>query len=209
VIVLLACWLVAYVFIAGAVFRAFSLWLLLGIPLALGLLVLGGFLMFAFMDELAPADDSILYALVVFLVAGVATLFVAGATTDLAGAAVYHSHYGQHRTAVVTWITPIRNEYGSVTETWYHVVDPATGEDLGRLAEEPANETAEGDRIEVAVDPRGWLPPISVDRLTGTTTPAIILASCLGAMVLAALAIVGTALGAWVRQAIRGTSGQE
>lgn len=90
-----------------------------------------------------------------------------------------------------------------MTETWYYVVDAATGEDLGILAREPANETAKGDRIEVAVDPRGWVPPISVDSLTGTTTPAIVLASCLGAMVLAALAIVGTALGAWVSQAVR------
>lgn len=62
VVVLLACWLVAYVFIAGAALGAFSLWLLLGIPLALGLLVLGGLLVFAFMAEVAPADDSILYA---------------------------------------------------------------------------------------------------------------------------------------------------
>ncbi|MDT0345897.1 hypothetical protein [Streptomyces litchfieldiae] len=195
---LLACWLVAFVVLFGLLVRAFGLWVLIGIPLVPALLMLAAWLILPFVDEVEPDGGPLLYVLAGSGCVAVAALWVAGVTADLAGAQVYHARFGEQTTAVVSWVDPVRNEYGNVTETWYYVVDPTTEEHLGVLAQEPANGTAEGDRVEVSVDPRGWMPPVPVDRLGWTTVPTAILVCCFAAVVLAALAVVAMALVTWV-----------
>lgn len=203
---LLACWLTVFVVLAGLFLRAFGLWLFLGIPLALGLLLLGGWLMLPFMDEVEPDGDSILGAVAGSLFVAVAAMTVAVATADLSGAQIYHVRFGEETTAIVSWTNPVRNEYGNVTETWYYVTDYATKKDLGVLALAPSDGTTKGERIEVSVDPRGWMPPVPVERLGWTTVPTIVLVCCFAAMALAALTIIATALGAWMTRHRR-TSG--
>lgn len=116
----------------------------------------------------------------------------------IAGPQIYQKYYGEKTTAVVTSIVTNNGENGGVIKYQYFVRGDATGEDLGVLAQAPGNETAEGDRIEIVVDPRGWVPPVAADQLGQTTVPAIILACCLAVAALATLAVLTTALGTLV-----------
>jgi hypothetical protein len=76
---------------------------------------------------------------------------------------------------------------------------------MGVLAQAPEDETAEGDRIEVVVDPHGWVPPVVADQVGRTTVPAIILACCFAVAVLAALAVLAAALGTMASARFRQT----
>jgi hypothetical protein len=171
VVVLFVFWVLAVVVIAGVVELWHSWWVLAGIPVALVLLV-AGFLLVMSHDD-GP---------------------VATVTVGLSGPQLYHERYGEPVDAVVTYISTTNAENGGTLHWQYHVTSVA-GDDLGYLARIPARETAEGDRIEVFVDPHGLVPPVAADNLGGTTVPAVILACSCGVMALFGLAIIAAA--AW------------
>ena len=186
VVALLAFWLVAVLVCAGLVGAWHSWWVLPGVPVAFFLLFVGFMLVVGY-DEPEDGPVSTLFAIWIFVAIG--TGFVAMGAANLSGPQIYHQRFGEPVAAVVTSISATNGENGGVTN-WLYSVDAVTGEDLGWLAKPPPHETAEGDRIEVSVDPHGLLPPVSADSLGGTTSAAVVLGSCLGVMVLFDLAIL-------------------
>lgn len=158
-----------------------------------------------FIDDVEPNGGpvnrvfygSVVIAFIVMLVA-----FLPGI---IAGPQIYQKYYGEKTTAVVTLIMARTGENGGVTKYQYFVRDDATGEDLGALAQAPGDEVARGDRIEIVVDPRGWVPPVAADQVGHATVPAIILACCFAVVALAALAILARALGALASARLRET----
>jgi hypothetical protein len=204
---LLAFCLVAFVTavgIGGIFIAGLGLWFLLGIPLAFALFVGGMGLCVVIIDDVESNDDgpvnrvffgSVVIAFIAMLVAFIPGVF--------AGPQIYQKYYGEKTTAVVTSILTNNDENGGVIKYHYFVQDDTTGEDLGALARTPSDETVEGDRIEVVVDPRGWVPPVAAAQLGQTTVPAVILACCFAVILLAALAVLATALGALASARLR------
>lgn len=191
-LLLVGFWVVAVVVLAGMTGMFLSGWLFLGIPLAVVLLFAGGMLT---MSATEPEwdDGPVVYALGLTVLVGLGSGLVATIMVGMWGPQIYHEHYGERTTAVITYIATTNNESGGVSNYLQHVADATTGADLGWLAQDPLGEPAEGDRIEVSVDPRGWVPPVPVDRMGGTGTPAVVLACCFGAVALTALATIATA----------------
>jgi hypothetical protein len=187
VVALLAFWLLAVVVIAGVVELWDSWWVLPGIPVALVLLV-AGFLLVMVHDQV---NDRLVGT---WVVAAVVAGLAATITVGVSGPRIYHERYGEPVDAVVTYISTTNAENGGTLHWMYHVTSVA-GDDLGYLADLPARETAEGDRLTVSVDPHGLVPPVPVDRLGGTTIPAVILLGCFGVLALGALVIIAAA--AW------------
>ena len=204
VVLLLAFWLVAVLVFAGLVGRLFDWWVLLGIPVAAVLLLAGLWLLMDYVTAMEPGDDGLvgrLFTISVFV--AVVAGGVAGITAGMAGPQLYHEAHGSTTSAVVTYIGVVNGENGGVTGHLYHVDDQRTGDDLGWLAQVPRDDTAEGDVIEVSVDPRGWLPPVPVDSMGGTRVPAVVLVCCLGVVGFAAFSIVVAGLGRCVVEASR------
>lgn len=191
-LLLVGFWVVAIVVLAGMTGMFLSGWLFLGIPLALVLLFVGAMLT---MRATEPEWDEgpVIYALGVMVFVGLGAGLVATIMVGMWGPQIYHEHYGERTTAVITYLTTTNNESGGVSNYLQHVEDATTGADLGWLAQDPLGEPSEGDRLEVSVDPRGWVPPVPVDRMGGTGIPAIVLACCFGAVALTALATIATA----------------
>lgn len=187
VVALLVFWLLAVVVYAGLAGAWHSWWVLAGIPVALFLLFVGFMLVMGYDEPDNDGPVSTLFTIWVFVAIG--TGFVAFAAASMAGPQLYHQRFGEPTAAVVTSISAINSENGGVAH-WTYSVENLDGEHLGWLADPPLNETAEGDRIEVFVDPHGLLPPVSADSLRGTTPAAVVLACCLGVMVLFDLAII-------------------
>ncbi|GAA1329487.1 hypothetical protein [Saccharothrix algeriensis] len=208
VVVLVVCWLLAFATLAGLILQPRgALWVLLGIPLVAVLLLFGFGLAIPFEEAAEPHDGGLTgNVLIAFFYIAFGALAAAGSAVHFSGAQVYHVHFGERVEAVVSGIHEVRNEYGSLADRWYHVADSTTRESLGQLAVHPSDETAEGDRIEVSVDPHGWLGPVPVDRMGWSTVPTAVLVGCAGAVALAALAAVATAFGVWVRAVRRGCS---
>ena len=198
VTLLVAAWVVTFVAIAGLAVGAFGLWVLLGIPVVLILLAVGMLLVMGFMDLMEPPLEGgpVFGAVTGLFLVGLGTMTVGIITADLAGPQIYHERFGEETTAVVTTIVPIRTD-GYATDQYY-VSDPDTGEALGVLAQNPWDETKRGDRIEVLVDPRGWVPPVPVSRMGSNTVPIVILVCCFAAVALAGLTIIGAAVHVWV-----------
>lgn len=190
VALLVTAWMVAFVALAGMVVGAFGLWVLLGIPVVLVLVVVGMALLVGFVE-----DGPVLGAFVVSIFVALVTMTVGVITADAAGPQIYHERFGEKATAVVTAIIEIRAD-GYASDQYY--VRSVTGESLGVLAQNPWDGTKRGDRIEVLVDPRGWMPPVPVSRMGPTTVPVVVLGCCFGAVALAGLAIIGAAVHVWV-----------
>ena len=195
---LVAAWVVTFVALAGVFMGAFGLWVLLGIPVVLVLLIMGLLLMMGFVEETEQASDGgpVLGAFVVSVFVALVTMTVGVITADSAAPHIYHGRFGEETTAVVTGIVEIRADGYAADQ--YYVRNSATGESLGTLAQNPWDGTKEGDRIEVLVDPNGWMPPVPVSRMGSTTVPVAILVCCFAAVALAGLAIIGAAVRVWV-----------
>ncbi|MGP3966970.1 hypothetical protein [Streptomyces sp. 6N223] len=196
---LLASWLVAYVVIGGWALQTAGSWSGTGILLTL-LLLAAGALVVPYMHATEGLDSGsgpIFTALRVFLGTAALTLVAAGITTALAGPQLYHARFGERTEALIVETEPALSEDGERVGTRYRVASHATEEDLGWLMRGPMERAAEGDRIAVTVDPRGWLGPIAAERLGWTTVPTAVLVCCLAAVALAALGIVAAALLLW------------
>ncbi|MDT0345343.1 hypothetical protein [Streptomyces litchfieldiae] len=95
------------------------------------------------------------------------------------GGHAYHDALGERTTATVT------ARSGSGGEN-YELREEPGGEDLGTAAIPPKEAVEVGERLEVSVDPLGWVAPFPVDRLGGTAPWGVLLGACaLGTLVAA------------------------
>jgi hypothetical protein len=201
VLLLVGCALVT--FLVGAVLFGMlvppiGLWFLLGIPLVVVLLFGGFSLCEAFIEDEEPGDGPLERVLLGFVIVAFFATLAAIVSGAIGGPHLYQKYYGEKTTAVVSSVFEVNGENGGVLKRQYIVRDDVTGADLGMLAQSPHHETAEGDRVEVFVDPHGWVPPVAADQLGLATVPGVILACCFAVIVVAALAVIARAFGALV-----------
>jgi hypothetical protein len=192
--------------IMGIFVSGLGLWFLLGIPLAVALFLGGVFLCVPGLDEMESPDGPVSRVFYGAVLVGFFAMLVAFVPGVIAGPQVYQKYYGEKTVAVVRSILVVNAENGGVLKHQYYVEDAATGEDLGVLARTPEDETAEGDRIEVVVDPLGWVPPVAADQIGQTALAEVVLACCFAVVALAALTILATALGTMTSARLRATS---
>jgi hypothetical protein len=190
---LLASWLAAYLLAAGSAVRAFGSWMLLDLLLLCVLLPLG-FLSLPFLNRMERRYGPVTGAIRSYFVLAGLALACATVTTVACGPQMYHARYGERAEALITETAPVYDDDNDRRGTKYRVVAYDTGRDLGWMERGPKERAAEGERIEISVDPHGWLDPVAAERLGYTTVPTAILVCCLAAATLAALAIVGAGL---------------
>jgi hypothetical protein len=200
-VLLLACCLVTFVMgvsLVGMYLLGNGPWFLLGFPLAVALLVGGLRLCSTCLPDVTSSDGPVEQMFLAFAGIAVLVMLVALLPGAMGGPQLYQTYYGEKTTAVVTSIITTNNESGGITKYHYSVRDDVTGEDLGTLAQAPWDDTKRGDRIEIVVDPHGWVPPVTADRVGHSTVAAITLTVCFAVIILQALAVLATALWRWV-----------
>lgn len=196
VLLLVGCALVT--FLVGAVLFGMlvppiGLWFLLGIPLAVVLLFSGFSLCEAFIQDEEPGDGPLEGVLLGFVVVAFFATLAAIVSGAIGGPHLYQKYYGEKTTAVVSSVFEVNGEDGGVLKQQYLVRDEKTGEDLGMLAQAPQDGSAEGDRVEVYVDRRGWVPPVAADQLGLATVPGVVLGCCFAVIAVGALVVIARA----------------